>query len=250
MPTKISYSNAGEVTSWGFQAHDEGDKQLSRFKLLLCEEAKTQAGVRRSFINQLEQDLKVLNLSPREVMSDYLRQLWAHARATIKLSFKQDFIDGLPIKLVMTIPAMWDHSAQELTRMAAENSGIAARGKLKVELVSEPEAAARYVFSENPSFSLGDAFVVCDAGGGTIDLVSYKVETLNPLRLAMCTEATGDLFGAVYLDDAFKRIVCNKIGENAFKKLSPWSMGKLLNDWENGAKRNFRHGTSAEKAWL
>jgi hypothetical protein len=30
---------------------------------------------------------------------------------------------------------------------------------------------------------IGDAFVICDAGGGTVDLISYEITKLVPLEL-------------------------------------------------------------------
>lgn len=56
-----------------------------------------------------------------------------------------------------------------------------AAGMKPITLIKEPEAAALYTF-RNLGFSIksDDAFVVCDAGGGTVDLVSYEVESLHP----------------------------------------------------------------------
>ena len=31
--------------------------------------------------------------------------------------------------------------------------------------------------------AVGDAFVVCDAGGGTVDLISYEITSLKPFEL-------------------------------------------------------------------
>jgi molecular chaperone DnaK (HSP70) len=112
--------------------------------------------------------MEALRKAPVDVVADYLQRLWEHAVSTLKSRFGAAFFDNLQIKLVLTIPAIWDHQAQELTRKAAHKAGMMKRGNMKLELVSEPEAAARYVFSENLSLQVGDAFVVCDAGGGTI----------------------------------------------------------------------------------
>jgi hypothetical protein len=37
----------------------------------------------------------------------------------------------------------------------------------------------------------GDAFVLCDAGGGTVDLISYEVDSVNPLELKELVPGTG-----------------------------------------------------------
>jgi len=45
-------------------------------------------------------------------------------------------------------------------------------------------------FTLNP----GDAFVVCDAGGGTVDLISYEVVALHPnLQLKELVPGSGKL---------------------------------------------------------
>ena len=36
-----------------------------------------------------------------------------------------------------------------------------------------------------------DAIVICDAGGGTVDLVSYEIMSLNPFELKALTAPSG-----------------------------------------------------------
>jgi molecular chaperone DnaK (HSP70) len=75
-------------------------------------------------------------------------------------------------------------------RQAASLAGIS-----PVTLIKEPEAAALYTmhdldFALNP----GDAFVLCDAGGGTVDLISYGVDRKVPeLQLSELVPGTGKL---------------------------------------------------------
>lgn len=39
---------------------------------------------------------------------------------------------------------------------------------------------------------VGDSFVVCDAGGGTVDLITYEVTKMKPyLQLAELVPGTG-----------------------------------------------------------
>lgn len=37
----------------------------------------------------------------------------------------------------------------------------------------------------------GDAMVVCDAGGGTVDLVSYEIQSMDPFELKALTAPSG-----------------------------------------------------------
>lgn len=85
-----------------------------------------------------------------EITTDYLRALWSHALTHLNDKIGTYLLDNLQIKLVVTIPAIWDHQAQELTKAAAKAAGMLNRRKpTTLELCSEPEAAARYVISEN-----------------------------------------------------------------------------------------------------
>jgi molecular chaperone DnaK (HSP70) len=93
--------------------------------------------------------MKIVGKKPIDLAADYLQHLWEHASDTLKSRFGETYMETIQIKLVLTVPAMWDHQAQELTKKAAKMAGFGRRGKTKMELCSEPEAAARYVFSEN-----------------------------------------------------------------------------------------------------
>lgn len=51
---------------------------------------------------------------------------------------------------------------------------------------------------------VGDTFVLCDAGGGTVDLISYTITALLPkLQIKEAAPGTGDFCGAAYLDESF-----------------------------------------------
>jgi molecular chaperone DnaK (HSP70) len=69
-------------------------------------------------------------------------------------------------------------------------------GLAPVQLIKEPEAAALWTTKKlNVAMNSGDVLVVCDAGGGTVDLVSYEVETTNPkLQVKEVVPGTGQRF--------------------------------------------------------
>ena len=50
-----------------------------------------------------------------------------------------------------------------------------------VNIIKEPEAAGLYT-SKSLGFTIKpkDNFVICDAGGGTVDLISYQIEEVSP----------------------------------------------------------------------
>jgi hypothetical protein len=60
----------------------------------------------------------------------------------------------------------------------------------------------------------GDTFVVCDAGGGTVDLISYTVVKLEPvLEVKEAAPGTGGLCGSTYLNRRFQEYLEVRLGQ-------------------------------------
>lgn len=60
--------------------------------------------------------------------------------------------------------------------------------------------------SISPStLKLGRRFVVCDAGGGTVDLVGYEVTSIGKIEVKEATEGTGGRCGSSMLNMRFRR---------------------------------------------
>ena len=77
------------------------------------------------------------------------------------------------------------------------------------------EAAATYALHREDLhyLSIGDTFVVCDAGGGTVDLISYTVTKLDPsLEVKEAAPGNGALCGSTYLDRRFQEYVTSRLG--------------------------------------
>lgn len=49
---------------------------------------------------------------------------------------------------------------------------------------------------KDKGISVDDAIVVCDAGGGTVDLITYEVVSLNPFKLKELVSANGKWFNS------------------------------------------------------
>lgn len=82
-------------------------------------------------------------------------------------------------------------------------------------MISEPEAAAVYALNalEPHCIKTGDTFTICDAGGGTVDLITYKVIGLKPtLKLAEASAGSGSLCGSSFLNRGFQEFLEKKLG--------------------------------------
>jgi molecular chaperone DnaK (HSP70) len=67
---------------------------------------------------------------------------------------------------------------------------------------------------------VGDTFVLCDAGGGTVDLISYRITQVSPfLRVEEAAIGSGDKCGATYVDKEFLAWLEKKLGTPTFKEI-------------------------------
>jgi molecular chaperone DnaK (HSP70) len=171
------------------------DDSLCWFKLLL--DPKNQVGRDSDKVLKTVRVLKQLDKSAEDVAVDYLRMIWKYTLDDIQKVRGDDWSEIYTIRAVMTVPAIWSPAAMERTLNIAKKAGLPA----DVRLVREPEAAALAVLKDKQEdgdkLQVGDCFVVCDAGGGTVDLISYKIGGLDPLQIDEC--AVGDGMFAVHL---------------------------------------------------
>ncbi|KAH7160459.1 hypothetical protein B0J13DRAFT_644084, partial [Dactylonectria estremocensis] len=235
VPSAISYQN-GQVANWGYQVGRK-EESFRWIKILLEPEPKyanTTQQVRDS--NKL---LSKLNITAEEVVRDYLRELWIYTKEDIRKRVMDDnWENTYTIHVVLTVPAMWSHTAKDKTLKAARDANL----PRNIKLVTEPEAAALATLHDKANenaLSAGDTFVVCDAGGGTVDLISYKVNKLNPLQIEECAISDGGLCGSIFLDTAFEKHICTLVGESKYAKIKPRHKLRMIEVFEVGVKRCF-----------
>jgi molecular chaperone DnaK (HSP70) len=118
--------------------------------------------------------LKELKKTAVDVISDYLRFLWQHVLERLRIRLTAPALDNMAFKIVLTVPAIWDHNAQQQMITAATRAGMLDQrrlcGETEITLMAEPAAAAlaTYFDSEiklNPivkvSLILGYAYLDC-----------------------------------------------------------------------------------------
>ncbi|KAF2281477.1 Hsp70 family protein-like protein [Westerdykella ornata] len=252
VPTEIAYSSptsdssSGQVNvKWGFQFKPE-EPRLRCIKLFLDRSQKLP-----HFVSPLETaaQLGKHGKTVMEAVSDYLGQIYKHTMETLTKRYGETFMSMTKVEFVLTVPAVWSDAAKDATLRAAEKAGMGRKGDLK--LISEPEAAAVYTLKAiQPNYlKVGDSFIVCDAGGGTVDLIAYKITQLNPLRVEESAVGTGGLCGSAFLNYRFEDHVRRRIGHERYqmmreKKPKTWNMG--LKYFEESVKRNFNEEEHAE----
>lgn len=206
VPSDIAYDADGHVHC-GFDI-PEDCQRLKWVKLLL----ETDPDPRKAILLQAEEvintrnSLAALGKTPVEAVSDYLRWLWNTVCETIADEQNDpELLATSNVTVMMTVPAMWSDAAKENTFQAAEIAGINADGRT-VKFITEPEAAAIAELQlriSNGQIGKSDCVIICDAGGGTVDLVSYQVRNVEPMELDQAAVADGGLCGSSYIDAAF-----------------------------------------------
>lgn len=123
-------------------------------------------------------------------------------------------LDNRPLHIVLTVPAIWSDLAKQRTLQAFRRVPAVAAIEPSITLLSEPEAAATSALRELDRASLRDedTFVVVDAGGGTVDLITYTVASLFPiLKVHEATVGTGDLCGGSFVNLQFQKFLTAKL---------------------------------------
>lgn len=129
-------------------------------------------------------------------------------------------------------------------RQAALKAGlISAYDPLdRLVLISEPEAAALYceeTMSDRVQFKQGDRILVCDAGGGTVDLIVFQVELEPKKELKEITKGIGESCGSVFLDDRYLQLLRRKLGDQIVDKIPPRAMSDLMDQFIDNIKPEF-----------
>ncbi|KAK7701749.1 hypothetical protein SLS57_011631 [Botryosphaeria dothidea] len=239
VPSVISYRD-GRVRHWGYEVDQTADAFAFRwFKLLLDPGQKYGSNAVRP-LQQSKKLLEALGKSAQDVVTDYLAQLWAWVQDDIGRYNGAHWTSIYSLKVVLTVPAIWSPLAKDNTERAAKAAGMPE----DILLVTEPEAAALAVLKDTtsempgPQIQPGDAFVVCDAGGGTVDLISYEVKETQPLKIEECVPGNGDLCGSVFIDEGFEKWIRMTLGNKQFESINERYRARMFSEFE-GVKRCF-----------
>jgi molecular chaperone DnaK (HSP70) len=241
IPTLINYSNAkGGEFAWGASVNRMQDNIVG-VKLLLDPSQERPLYLPTG---NIKRTIKNLPKAPVEIAADFIGAVYRHAQSEIAKVVPKDYLKLCQKHFVLSVPAVWSDAAKNATLQASKIAGI-----FPVTLIKEPEAAALYTMhSLDFSLNVGDAFVVCDAGGGTVDLISYEVVGLSPnLQVKELVPGTGGMAGSLGLNQRFVEAVKNLVGEDQFADLRK-TKGFLLAEksFDREVKRAFKGDPNEE----
>ncbi|KAI8720957.1 hypothetical protein NCS52_00541900 [Fusarium sp. LHS14.1] len=244
IPSAVFYHRMTERDfSWGYEA-PIGEDVLRWFKLLLVDENDLPFKIRTSpHVTTARALIRQLNKTPVEVIGDYLGALWKHSRENMMRAVGQRVFKIARLHFVVTLPAIWPHYARTRMEEALRQAGIREprpAGETIVDFISEPEAAALACLeSSSDAIDLkpGQHLIVCDAGGGTVDIITYKIIKMDPLTVQESVKGDGDLCGAMFLDESFELLLKEKIPGDIQAKMGDSGLRKIMHDeWEHGIK--------------
>ena len=203
----------------------------------------------------LETGKEVLVLPPgltvADVAKDFLSALQKHVMTTLYRRFDANIMSTTRVNFVLTVPAIWSDAAKQKTRNAAIKAGMG--NEHHCELLSEPESAAIYTLknldASNSAIRIHDIVVICDAGGGTVDLISYEVHNIHPsLSVTECAPGTGDYCGSTFIDQEFERLFKTRMG-NHVERLTVNSFQQVVKNFEL-CKVAFRNDPAIPKFYV
>ncbi|KXT06267.1 hypothetical protein AC578_9157 [Pseudocercospora eumusae] len=198
---------------------------------------------------------------PVDLCADYLTEVTRFAYREMVKKLGQEMVKETPMDFWITVPAVWSDKAKSDTLRAVRKAAQQAKVQLHYDsqcfLICEPEAAAVAVISaltqgdSQAHVKGGDVVLVCDCGGGTVDITTYEIAALAPkLQFKELQTGTGGKCGSTWIDRNFMVWMEQKFGK-AYTDLSLEIRGPtscFMKDFE-GFKRDFGKSNNPAKRY-
>ena len=187
--------------------------------------------------------LKRYDRNVTDVTTDFLTQLYRHTIQALRIRYGNTSMLQTAVQFVLTVPASWSDAAKYSILNAADKSGLGSRREL--QLITEPEAAALHALNSTGSElqNAGDTFIVCDAGGASVDVVAYRIKQICPLKIEEATVSSSAMCGSAELNHRFEQYMMERMGDAMFRGLKekmPQSWRMCARHFEDVVKKDFR----------
>ncbi|KAF2137317.1 uncharacterized protein K452DRAFT_341303 [Aplosporella prunicola CBS 121167] len=226
VPTRIAYAFENEnltTNQWGYTATPNMEPYLWT-KLLLDRNTKLTDYDDPTLDDLLGKGIMRLpeSKSAREVCSNFLKCLCEHMVAVLTKKYSSRIFDITPVEVWITLPAIWSDAARDATKSAAMS------------------AASHHESALDP-ISPGDDILVCDCGGGTVDITTYNIISCRPkLEFKELCVGIGGKCGSTSIDRNFNIWMLKTFGK-AYENVQPKRRGpgsNFMRSFET-AKRTF-----------
>lgn len=223
VPSEIAYTLDG--IQWGSLIAPN----ITRHMWTKLELDSLQIGEAAKILNELSLSGKATSKQAVDIVADFLMHVKDHLVKNLDERYGTELWKTLPITLVVTVPVVWSDAAKDRTLQAVHQAGFDTSdfpNLKRIVTTTEPEAAAIHTIQSlrgsvsDEQFAVGDGFIVCDMGGGTVDLISYRVAELEPTILEEATIGSGDQCGGSFVDRGFLRWLERRLGTADFVKIA------------------------------
>ncbi|GAA5796135.1 hypothetical protein HPULCUR_001504 [Helicostylum pulchrum] len=162
---------------------------------------------------------------------DYFREIYNHTVSTIQKNIggaRQISVKKETIRFVVTVPILWNEMQRSIMRAVAKEAGLITdedHGN-RLLIINESSAAALHCekqYTDFPNMIPGDKYIICDAGGGTVNFAVYetvKSLTSDPADTFRRCQLAADIIegcGSIFIDKKMRDLLalfCYK-GETA-----------------------------------
>ncbi|KAF9228091.1 actin-like ATPase domain-containing protein [Gyrodon lividus] len=247
VPTCLLYDEHGQVLAWGLEAKNAspmpGTIRCEWFKLFLEPRALRDESAVDPRLPQLPLGKTAMNL-----IVDFLTCLWEYAKEEITREIGA-VADLNSADVLVTCPAAWDAKGCDLMREAAIEAGLVQSARAgdihwrdRLRIITEPEAAAVHCARLTDLHKLRPSqnFMICDAGGGTVDLACYKIiGQMANLEIAEMCARSGANCGSLFLDLRFRELVKTLLADHP-AHLDAASLAYFMHSFSQTDKLAFR----------
>ncbi|KAI4698491.1 hypothetical protein J4E81_005714 [Alternaria sp. BMP 2799] len=226
VPSEIAYPEGGTGILWGATIPPYQPREMW-MKLELDNRGDGEVA---KILGELSAALRTARKPVVEIIGDYLLQIKACLLKNLDDKYGKELWRTLPVTLVVTVPAVWSDVAKHRTMQAVDRAGFNTlqfpRLSLPIVVVSEPEAAALHTIrslrgtAQDTNLTTGDGFIVCDMGGGTVDLIAYQVSSVKPTTIEEATVGNGAQCGGSFVDRNFLHFLETRLGPEDFYKIA------------------------------
>ncbi|KAH9476914.1 Heat shock 70 kDa protein 12B [Psilocybe cubensis] len=246
IPTCLLYDEFGRVLAWGLEAKNTGQlpgvTRCEWFKLFLEPQALRDEGAIDPRLPAIPAGKK-----PLDLIVDFLSCLWEYAKDQITREIGA-VADLNTADVWLTVPAAWDAKGCDIMREAAITAGLVQSShagdtnwRERLRIITEPEAAAVHCAQLNDLHHLKPSqnFIVCDAGGGTVDLAVYKIiGQMANLEIAEMCARSGANCGSLFLDFRFRELVKTLLADHPTHLDSP-SLAYFMHSFSETEKLSY-----------
>ncbi|KAJ8516208.1 hypothetical protein ONZ45_g6483 [Pleurotus djamor] len=183
-----------------------------------------------------------------DLIVDYLSCLWEYAKEQITREIGV-VADLNSADVWLTVPAAWDAKGCDIMREAAIAAGLVQSSRAgdrdwrdRLRIITEPEAAAVHCahLTDLHHLKPSQTFIVCDAGGGTVDLAVYKIiGQMANLEIAEMCARSGANCGSLFLDLRFRELVKTLLADHP-AHLDPASLAYFMHAFSETDKIAYR----------